>query len=273
MSNPSPTPSTPNTTFTVTTPQPAVKIASPDLILIKQEDTPVETMTDMVFQDIGGQEIISVARNDLVNGINVRYQPITNIKDLFASYNSSNLIKLPNSSDSFFRNFTISLETHTPNVIFANAQDEASNIYVYSENESLGPGYKKTKDVTSVTVSSGVATVTVSEPHLYLEGQYVALSGFVSPDDDYNSKPRPILSINSPYQFTIDTVAVGNAGNGSAVVGYSDAQHINNVYMEQESGDIVIDLKNIMPGEQVEVQIISPESLLDDTIYTVGVNS
>lgn len=216
MTSPSPTPVTPST-ITITTPVPPTKIASPDIILIKQEDTPVETMTDMIFQNIGGQEIVSVIRNDLVNGINVRYQPIKNIRDIYSAYNSSNLIKLPNSSESFFRNFTINLEEHVPTVVKTEVVDPESpdpnnpnyiDVYVYAENTALGPGYHSQAYIDAVT----------------------------------------------PYYTPT-------------------AQALNNVYTDLESGDIVIDLKRVLPGEQVEVQIISPETLLDDTIYVVGVSS
>jgi hypothetical protein len=40
------------------------------------------------------------------------------------------------------------------------------------------------------------------------------------------------------------------------------------VYIDPDTGNLVIDLVNLNPDEQVEVQILSSGSILDGTIYT-----
>jgi hypothetical protein len=110
-----PVPETPPTTNPITTP-PATKIATPDLVIIKDELLPVDTMTDLVFENIGGHELINVSRHDLVNGIDVLYQPIKNLSTLYLQYNPENILRLQDTTQSYFKNFPIQYSNKIPNV-------------------------------------------------------------------------------------------------------------------------------------------------------------
>lgn len=91
-----------------------VKIADPDVILFDDESVPLEVITDLVFEDIGGQEIINVSRNDLINGQNVIYRPIKNLEEVYTRYNPSNIVPLQDASDEIFRSFPIKYVNHVP---------------------------------------------------------------------------------------------------------------------------------------------------------------
>lgn len=57
-----------------------VKVARPDII-IQDESVPADVMENMIFEEIGGEEILSTSRNDLINSpFNNIYQPIKNAK-------------------------------------------------------------------------------------------------------------------------------------------------------------------------------------------------
>lgn len=144
----------------------SVKPATPDLILFDDETTPIETMTDLIFEDIGGQEIINIARNDMLNGVEFLYQPIKNITSLYLQYNPQNVLALQKVSESYFRNFPIKLSNKIP--------------------------------------------------------------------------------------------TVGTGPNGEIV------------YIDPDTGDIVVNVINMESDEQVEIQILNAGSLLNDTIYTVN---
>jgi hypothetical protein len=141
-----------------------VKVATPDLILFNNEAMPVELMTDLIFENIGGQEIINISRNDMLNGADVLYQPIKNVTSLRYQYNPQNILNLQDSASTYFKNFSIKLEDKIP-------------------NEGNGPG-------------------------------------------------------GTP------------------------------VYIDPNTGNLVIDLINLNNDEQVEVQILSSGTILDGTIYT-----
>jgi hypothetical protein len=91
----------------------AVKIATPDLIIKGDEVVSIEIMTDLIFEDIGGQELATISRHDLVNGQKVVYNPIKNLTDLYLQYNPNNILRLQ-SSDSYFKSLSISVLDKLP---------------------------------------------------------------------------------------------------------------------------------------------------------------
>ena len=91
----------------------SVKIATPDLIIFNDEVMSIETMTDLVFEDIGGYELATISRHDLVNGQKVIYSPIKNLTDLYLQYNPNNVLRLQ-SSDSYFKSLSLSIFDHLP---------------------------------------------------------------------------------------------------------------------------------------------------------------
>jgi hypothetical protein len=94
----------------------AVKIATSNLFNLGVPDFNPDSITNLLFQDIGGQEIVNIARHDSVNGINLNYQPIKNIGTLASQANSLNLISLQGTDKSYFEEFPISLTDHIPDV-------------------------------------------------------------------------------------------------------------------------------------------------------------
>jgi hypothetical protein len=95
---------------------PPVKSAPIDTVVFIDESFSAELITDLLFEDIGGQELLSIARNDTVNGQAVTYQPIKNLGILRDTYNPNNLLKLQDTSDRFFANFIINLFDKIPQV-------------------------------------------------------------------------------------------------------------------------------------------------------------
>lgn len=92
----------------------AIKIATPDIILFDEEAIPVDVMTDLIFEQIGGQEIINIARNDIINGQNVIYSLISNVPQIAYDYSPKNIFTVPGTLDKFFKNFAIRLDIHIP---------------------------------------------------------------------------------------------------------------------------------------------------------------
>lgn len=91
-----------------------VKIAPKDIILFDDEQVPVELMTDLIFENIGGQELINIARNDVVNGQNVIYQPIKNLTSLNFQYNPQNILALQDTDVNYFKKFPINFNSKVP---------------------------------------------------------------------------------------------------------------------------------------------------------------
>jgi hypothetical protein len=105
-----------------------IRVASPDIILIDNEALSIELMTNLVFENIGGREILSISRSDTVNGQSIIYQPISNLANINLKYNPLNIVALQNTADNLFRSFAIELGDHVP--IVGSGPD---GTFVYSE--------------------------------------------------------------------------------------------------------------------------------------------
>lgn len=91
-----------------------VKIAGKDIILFDEGSMPIDLMADLIFEDIGGEELISIARRDTVNGQKISYQPIKNLSSIEQQYNPNNIISLQATSNKYFSNFPIKLDDKIP---------------------------------------------------------------------------------------------------------------------------------------------------------------
>ena len=112
----SPTPLTPTLPVTVSPPPPPVKTATLDIILFDEESIPTDGMFDQIFENIGGQELISITRSDIVNGQKISYQPIKNLSAIQQRYNPNNILSLQQTADKFFAGFSIKLEDKVPKI-------------------------------------------------------------------------------------------------------------------------------------------------------------
>ena len=94
----------------------SVKPATPDLIQFNDADIPIEYMTDLLFESVGGQEIISISRNDIVNGQQIKYSPIKNISQVGVNYNPQNIFSITDTTSSYFNNYSINFDEKVPEV-------------------------------------------------------------------------------------------------------------------------------------------------------------
>jgi len=100
----------------VSEPTPPVKTAPIDTILFDDAAVPIEIMSDLIFENIGGQELISIVRSDIVNGQKISYQPIKNLSSIQQQYNPNNILGLQQTANRFFAGFSIKLEDKIPEV-------------------------------------------------------------------------------------------------------------------------------------------------------------
>ena len=91
----------------------SVKIATPDLLIFGEQVVAIEIMTDLIFEDIGGFELATISRHDLVNGQTVIYEPIKNLTDLYLQYNPNNVLRLQ-ASDSYLKALPLSIFDYLP---------------------------------------------------------------------------------------------------------------------------------------------------------------
>jgi hypothetical protein len=107
----------PASAVTESTPAPVekvVKSANIETILFNDEEFSSEFLVDLLFESVAGQELLTIARNDTVNGQDVVYQPIKNLNILQDTYNPTKLLAIYDTSESFFGAFAIDLRSKIP---------------------------------------------------------------------------------------------------------------------------------------------------------------
>jgi hypothetical protein len=92
----------------------STKVAVPNAVDVLNDPIAYEAMYELIFQDIGGQELINISRSDAINGQNIMYSIVKNLKNIMLEYNSNNIIKLGGTSDAIFKNYSIRLEDRLP---------------------------------------------------------------------------------------------------------------------------------------------------------------
>jgi hypothetical protein len=83
---------------------------------------------------MGGHELISISRNDIVNGQEVSYSLIKNLKGIEQRYNPLNIFSLSETSEKVFKNFSIRFDIHVPDIGTGPLNQRA---YVLSEDTPI----------------------------------------------------------------------------------------------------------------------------------------
>ena len=89
-----------------------VKPATPDIILFNEDSLPVDAMSHLIFENIGGHEIINMLRYDTVDGKNMDYRLIGNTEALSKAFSPTNMISSTGTLQEYFKNFAIRLDIH-----------------------------------------------------------------------------------------------------------------------------------------------------------------
>ena len=110
------------------------KTAPIDTVLFDDNSMSIEIMTDLIFEDIGGHELINIARNDIINGQQVSYTPIKNLGLIQQMYNPNNILRLQATSEKYFNNFSIKFEEKVP--LVGNGPN-GSNVYIDQATRDL----------------------------------------------------------------------------------------------------------------------------------------
>jgi hypothetical protein len=252
--------SSPTPEIKITKQDPSTRVATPDLILIREEALPVDTMVDLIFDDIGGQEIINIARTDLINGTNNSYQLLADIENTSNQYNSNNLIQLPGQSAFYLDNYQISLDTHIP----INDLSVSNHMLTKTVSSVTDTGIETTKNeyiqiINALETDVSEVTYTTIQDHGLTVSDVVIISG-ITPTE-YNTTTTGVSVTDTPTKDTFSITKTVTAPYKTTV---------NTVYFEPYTGDLIIEVDNMLDEEQVEVDIISSSTIFSDTIYTVG---
>jgi hypothetical protein len=92
----------------------STKTGDPQFFVLTDPAATVEEMENAIWQNIGGHEIISLARRDLVDGINLDYNLINNLKSLQEEYNPQTIFPIEDIITKYFERFGLKFQDFVP---------------------------------------------------------------------------------------------------------------------------------------------------------------
>lgn len=120
-----------------------VSVKIPELYNVELNDgtVPDALLEFLIFEQVSGQELLSVSRADMLNGQNVSYSVLSNMQNVASDYSPSNIISVPNTLPDLFKNYGIVLENYVPELTIAADSDiqqgnESPNSYVDIDDSS-----------------------------------------------------------------------------------------------------------------------------------------
>lgn len=123
----------------------AVKI--PDKQVINFQTAPVlpEYVQELLFEDIGGTELINMVRHDTVSGRNVSYNIISNLTKINLKFDPSLTLSGVGTYDPIFGKFKIKFENKVPDVPYFELTEQIVPIpespEVSADISNLGPNF------------------------------------------------------------------------------------------------------------------------------------
>jgi hypothetical protein len=112
-------------------PPPApVKVPERDVVSLAQESISAETITNLLFENVGANELTKFVRHDTVEGINPYYDVISNLSDIKRKFDPSNLISLQKTTSSLFDIFPIKLQDKIPSDAYLLENNLTNFVYI-----------------------------------------------------------------------------------------------------------------------------------------------
>ena len=124
-----------------------VQIPEKGIVQYNEAALPQQMISDMLFADVGGQELLLVSRWDTIDGQNVSYSLVTDLSQTAQQFNSSGILTGNEGSMAYFRQFSIdvvnrmseinSLNDATPGIALNSNGDLVIDFDFIGVNESV----------------------------------------------------------------------------------------------------------------------------------------
>lgn len=114
-----------------------VKEAPIDTIVFNEDNVDIALISDLIFEDIGATELANISRLDYIDGQEVYYSPIANLRYIRREFNPNNIISIGGAAD-YFSRFGINLVTRgLTEPYFDENGDLVIEIDIISEEEEV----------------------------------------------------------------------------------------------------------------------------------------
>ena len=107
-----------------------VRVPERDVVNLAQETISAETITNLLFENVGANELTKFVRHDTVEGINPYYDVISNLSDIKRKFDPSNLISLQKTTSSLFDIFPIKLQDKIPSDAYLLENNLTNFVYI-----------------------------------------------------------------------------------------------------------------------------------------------
>lgn len=107
-----------------------VRVPERDVVSLAQESISAETITNLLFENVGANELTKFVRHDTVEGINPYYDVISNLSDIKRKFDPSNLISLQKTTSSLFDIFPIKLQDKIPSDAYLLENNLTDYLYI-----------------------------------------------------------------------------------------------------------------------------------------------
>ncbi len=107
-----------------------VRVPERDVVSLAQETVSAETITNLLFENVGANELTKFVRHDTVEGINPYYDVISNLSDIKIKFDPSSLISLQKTTSSVFDIFPIKLQDKIPSDAYLSENNLTDYLYI-----------------------------------------------------------------------------------------------------------------------------------------------
>jgi hypothetical protein len=236
----------------ITTP---IKVATPDLLFpLRETGIDADSMEDLLFENIGGQEILNLTNTDFRKEIDIEYQPVKNLRDIYLDHSPDSLVGFSDESEAYFSNFAINLDDY-----FIDEYLIANNGYVISERKRLAITGAVNGNPASAPFETSEVSYDTNIDHGFKIGDTVSIYGIYP--EGYNVSSAVVKLVPNSTQFVIDLLDAPQ----------EEYTKSNTIYIDPATGDLVIDFVNIPYGLSVEVEVWKPDQILEGTAPLDGV--
>jgi hypothetical protein len=113
------------------------KTPTRDVVTFVQSSFSAEGITNLLFEQIGGIELISMVRRDTVEGQNPYYTVISNLSNIKKEFDPTQIISRQKPNQSFFDIFAIDINTKIPNDLYLEKNNLSNFFYIDTNGDFI----------------------------------------------------------------------------------------------------------------------------------------
>ena len=116
---------------------PYVKMPHDSAVQYNEDALPQEMLVQLLFEDIGGSELINVSRHDTIDGDPVNYSLVGNLTTIRMMFNSNNILSGFDNKDTYLNQHSVDIGQRISSVSFNDQGDLVIDLEDMPNDESI----------------------------------------------------------------------------------------------------------------------------------------